>query len=81
MIIFELLQHINKFKKVDEESIEISFQFKNNDGFIELCFNDKHCPKGWSVTPHQPPLKVRISINCYSKSMITFMAIGLSKCH
>ncbi|XP_019857273.1 PREDICTED: uncharacterized protein LOC109585588 [Amphimedon queenslandica] len=62
-----LAMHINKFKKVDEESIEISFQFKDNDdGFIELCFNDEHCPKGWSVRPHQPPLKVsRSAIDKY----------------
>ena len=46
-----------KFKNF-EENLEISFQFEDCDGFIELHFDDKQIPKGWSVRPHQHPSRV-----------------------
>ncbi|XP_019856879.1 PREDICTED: uncharacterized protein LOC105314149 [Amphimedon queenslandica] len=53
-----LIEHIKKEFKSSEEYMEISFQFEDYDGCIELCFNDKECPKGWSVRPRQKPSKV-----------------------
>ncbi|XP_019859060.1 PREDICTED: uncharacterized protein LOC109587263 [Amphimedon queenslandica] len=75
-----LIEHIKKtFKFV--ECIEVSFQFKDDDGFIELYFDYGQCPKGWSVRPHQFPTGVRqIDIDDYGsmspprfpKCLITF---------
>lgn len=52
------MQYIKKAFRNVERSIEVSFQFKDDDGFIELCFDDEKCPKGWSVRPHQDPTRV-----------------------
>ena len=52
-----------------EHSTQIPFQFEDPNGFIELCFDAKDrqatdakqrdcSTKGWSVRPHQNPLKV-----------------------
>ncbi|XP_019854499.1 PREDICTED: uncharacterized protein LOC105313471 [Amphimedon queenslandica] len=54
-----LIEYIRKAFRNVEKSIEVSFQFKDDDGFIELCFDDEKCPKGWSVRPHQDPTRVR----------------------
>ncbi|XP_019854498.1 PREDICTED: uncharacterized protein LOC105313470 [Amphimedon queenslandica] len=54
-----LIEYIRKAFRNVEKSIEVSFQFKDEDGFIELCFDDEKCPKGWSVRPHQDPTRVR----------------------
>uniref|UniRef100_A0A1X7TZP2 ZU5 domain-containing protein n=1 Tax=Amphimedon queenslandica TaxID=400682 RepID=A0A1X7TZP2_AMPQE len=53
-----LIEHIKKEFKSSKEYMEIYFQFKDYDGYIELCFNDKKCSKGWSVRPYQKPSKV-----------------------
>uniref|UniRef100_A0A1X7T9G4 ZU5 domain-containing protein n=1 Tax=Amphimedon queenslandica TaxID=400682 RepID=A0A1X7T9G4_AMPQE len=53
-----LIEYIKKAFRNVEKSIEVSFQFKDDDGFIKLCF-DGQCPRGWSVRPHQDPTRVR----------------------
>ncbi|XP_019857992.1 PREDICTED: uncharacterized protein LOC109586177 isoform X2 [Amphimedon queenslandica] len=55
-----LVEHIKKVFKSFEENMEIAFEFENcHDGCIELQLDDRKCPKGWSVRPHQKPSKVR----------------------
>ena len=61
IIFLKFIQYIRKAFRNVEKSIEVSFQFKDDDdGFIELCFDDEKCPKGWSVRPHQDPTRVSI---------------------
>ena len=37
---------------------EIAFNFEDDDGCIELCFDTVQCTKGWSVIPNQVPTRV-----------------------
>ena len=45
-----------------EKDVDISFTFKDSDGFIELVLNEeeKHSFTGWSIRPHSSPVLVSI---------------------
>ena len=56
--------YLQKFQNFDLDS-EISFNFEDVDGYIELCFDTVQCTKGWSVVPNEIPTKVSNHNNNY----------------
>ena len=45
-----------------EKDVDISFTFKDSDGFIELVLNgEENCSfTGWSIYPHSTPIQVSL---------------------
>ena len=37
---------------------KITFNFEDDDGYIELCFDTVKFTKGWSVIPNEVPTRV-----------------------
>ena len=55
---YDFLKKINfqfihkEFRNFDLD-LDISFNFNEVDGYINICFDAITCRKGWSVLPHQ----------------------------
>ena len=80
MINFEItfqFIHNEIHKKIQNCNLgsEISFTFKDVDGYIELCFDTVQCTKGWSVIPHEVPTKV----SKYNNKLYFYNNIGQSE--